>query len=102
MEVIFKQRTRAEWLEMFADNDACVEPVNSIEEMLMNPQVQAREHVLMEDGKPVGMRSPFVFARKERSPAPALGADTHALLREMGISEEEIQTLAEQRIIAVR
>jgi crotonobetainyl-CoA:carnitine CoA-transferase CaiB-like acyl-CoA transferase len=102
MEVIFKQRTRAEWLEMFADNDACVEPVNSIEEMLMNPQVQAREHVLMEDGKPVGMRSPFVFARKERSPAPALGADTHALLREMDISEEEIQTLAEQRIIAVR
>jgi crotonobetainyl-CoA:carnitine CoA-transferase CaiB-like acyl-CoA transferase len=102
MEVIFKGKTRAEWLDMFADNDACVEPVNSIEEMLANPQVQARGHVHMEDGKPVGMRSPFVFARKERSPAPALGADTHALLREVGISEKEIQTLTERRIIAVR
>jgi crotonobetainyl-CoA:carnitine CoA-transferase CaiB-like acyl-CoA transferase len=102
MEVIFKRKTRAEWLDMFADNDACVEPVNTIEEMLTNPQVQARGHIHMEDEKPVGMRSPFVFARKERSPAPALGADTHTLLKEVGISEEEIQTLAERKIIAVR
>jgi crotonobetainyl-CoA:carnitine CoA-transferase CaiB-like acyl-CoA transferase len=102
MEDIFKGRTRAEWLDMFADNDACVEPVNTIEEMLTNPQVQARGHIHMEDEKPVGMRSPFVFARKERSPAPALGADTHTLLKEVGISEEEIQTLAERKIIAVR
>jgi crotonobetainyl-CoA:carnitine CoA-transferase CaiB-like acyl-CoA transferase len=101
IEVIFKSRTRAEWLEMFANNDACVEPVNSIEEMLSDPQVQARGHVRMEDGEPVGMQSPFVFARYQRSPAPALGADTRVLLGEIGISDEEIDALAKRKIIAV-
>ena len=101
IEALFKGKTRAEWLALFAGNDACVEPVNSIEEMLADPQVQARGHVRMEAGKPVGMASPFVFTRKERSPAPALGADTRVLLREIGINDEEIRILAERRIITI-
>ena len=101
IETIFKQKTRAEWLDQFAVNDACVEPVNSVEEMLVDPQVQARGHVRMVGGKPVGMRSPFVFARVERSPAPALGADTRALLAEIGVSDEEIGALVEHKIIAI-
>lgn len=101
IERIFKGKTRAEWLALFANNDACVEPVNSIEEMLSNPQVQARGHVQMEAGKPVGVRSPFMFVRKERSPAPALGADTRDLLQEIGVSDDEISALAGRRIIAV-
>ncbi len=98
---IFKQKTRAEWLALFASNDACVEPVNSVEEMLSDPQVQARGHIRMQDGKPVGMHSPFVFARSERSPAPALGADTSALLQEIGVSEKDIRALADRGIVAI-
>jgi alpha-methylacyl-CoA racemase len=98
---VFKQKSRAEWLALFANNDACVEPVNSVEEMLADPQVQARGHVCMKNGEPVGMHSPFVFARGERSPAPALGADTSVLLREIGVSDEEIQALIERRVIAI-
>ena len=101
LEAVFRQKTRAEWLAMFADKDACVEAVNSVEEMLGDPQVQARGYVCMEGGKPVGMDSPFVFARKERTPAPALGADTRALLGEIGVSDEEISALAERKIVAV-
>jgi crotonobetainyl-CoA:carnitine CoA-transferase CaiB-like acyl-CoA transferase len=101
VEAIFKQKTRAEWLALFAGNDACVEPVNSVEEMLADPQVQARGHVRMENGRPVGMHSPFVFARGERSPAPALGADTRALLKDIEVSDEEISDLARRRIIAI-
>jgi alpha-methylacyl-CoA racemase len=101
LEAIFRQKTRAEWLALFADKDACIEPVNSVQEMLKDPQVQARGHVRMEDGKPVGMDTPFVFARKDRSPAPALGEHTRILLREIGVSEEEIDALAERKIIAV-
>jgi alpha-methylacyl-CoA racemase len=101
IETLFKGKTRAEWLALFADNDACVEPVNSIEEMLADPQVQARGYVRMEGGKPVGMSSPFVFARKERSPAPALGADTKTLLSEIGVSNEEIDSLLDRKIIAL-
>jgi crotonobetainyl-CoA:carnitine CoA-transferase CaiB-like acyl-CoA transferase len=101
LENIFKQKTRAEWLSLFAGSDACVEPVNSMVEMLADPQVQARGHVRMEAGQPVGMHSPFVFARRERFPAPALGADTRSLLGEIGVSDEEIDALAERRIIAI-
>jgi len=100
IETIFKGKTRAEWLALFANNDACVEPVNSIEEMLADPQVQARGHVQMENGQPIGMNSPFVFAREEHSPAPTLGADTRALLGEINVSVEEINTLAARGIIA--
>jgi crotonobetainyl-CoA:carnitine CoA-transferase CaiB-like acyl-CoA transferase len=99
--IIFKGKTREEWLALFAENDACVEPVNSIEEMLADPQVGARGHVRREAGKPVGMNSPFVFARQERSPAPALGADTRDLLQEIGTSEAEINDLTKRRIIAI-
>ncbi len=98
---IFKSKTRGEWLALFANNDACVEPVNSVEEMLADPQVQARGHVRMEDGKPVGMNTPFVFARTDRSSAPALGTDTHALLQEIGVNDDEIDALTARKIIAI-
>ncbi len=101
VEAIFRQKTRAEWLALFAGSDACVEPVNSVEEMLADPQVWARGHVHLKDGKPVGMASPFVFVRRERSPAPALGADTRALLQEIGVRDNEIKALAERKLIAV-
>ena len=101
IEAIFRQKSQDEWLALFSGKDACIEPVNSIEEMLADPQVQARGYVRMDSGKPVGMHSPFVFARNERSPAPALGADTHALLQEIGVADEEIKSLAERRIIGI-
>ena len=101
LSVIFSKKSRDEWLSLFEDKDACIEPVNSVDEMLLNPQVQARGHVRIEDGHPVGMQSPFVFARNERSPAPALGADTNALLQEIGINNEEITELVEKGIIAI-
>ena len=101
LEPIFKQKTREEWLALFANKDACVEPVNSVEEMLADPQVQARGYVRMEAGRPAGMRSPFVFARGERSPAPALGADTRSLLQEIGVSSEEMSALAERGILTI-
>jgi len=101
LENVFQQKTRAEWLALFADVDACVEPVNSIEEMLSDPQVRARGYVRMESGRPAGMNSPFVFAHGERSSAPALGADTCELLGEIGVSDDEINALAERRIITI-
>jgi crotonobetainyl-CoA:carnitine CoA-transferase CaiB-like acyl-CoA transferase len=101
IEALFRQKTQNEWLALFKGRDACVEPVNSVEEMLADPQVRARGHVHMEAGKPVGMDSPFVFARGERSPAPTLGADTSSLLGEIDVSEEEISMLVKRRIVTV-
>jgi crotonobetainyl-CoA:carnitine CoA-transferase CaiB-like acyl-CoA transferase len=98
---IFQQKTQAEWLSLFAGQDACIEPVNTVEGMLADPQVKARGHVREETGRPAGMNSPFVFSRPARAPAPALGADTRALLLEIGTSEQEIEILNERGIIAL-
>jgi crotonobetainyl-CoA:carnitine CoA-transferase CaiB-like acyl-CoA transferase len=101
LTAIFRQRSRKEWLSLFEGKDACIEPVNTVPEVLVNPQVRARGHVKEVDGRPVGMQSPFVFARGERSPAPAQGADTRALLLEIGVSEEELLALAGRGVIAL-
>lgn len=96
---IFHTKTRDEWLAAFAASDGCVEPVNSVEEMLAHPQVKARGYVREENGRAVGMNSPFVFARREMSPAPRLGEHTREVLREIGVGEGEIEELGMRKVI---
>jgi alpha-methylacyl-CoA racemase len=40
------ERTLAEWQEIFADQDACVEPVLTISEAVDHPQLKARGMVV--------------------------------------------------------
>jgi len=97
---IFRQKGQQEWLEAFEGTDGCVEAVNSFAEMLAHPQVRARGYVQEEAGKPVRLESPFVFARRALDPAPLLGQHTRKILRELGVSDEEMKVLAEKNIIA--
>jgi crotonobetainyl-CoA:carnitine CoA-transferase CaiB-like acyl-CoA transferase len=101
LAAIFRQKTRAEWLELFAGSGACVEAVNSFEEMLDHPQVQARGYVHKKDGQPVGMNSPFVFGRRGTTSAPALGEQTREILRGIGMGESKIMQLAEDGVVAL-
>ncbi|MCJ7583973.1 MAG: CoA transferase [Anaerolineales bacterium] len=101
LAAIFRQKTRAEWLELFAGSGACVEAVNSFEEMLDHPQVQARGYVHKEDGQPVGMNSPFVFGHRGTTSVPALGEQTREILRGIGMGESEIMQLAEDGVVAL-
>jgi crotonobetainyl-CoA:carnitine CoA-transferase CaiB-like acyl-CoA transferase len=99
LATLFKQKTRAAWLDLFAGADACVDSVNSFEEMLAHPQVQARGYVHHEDGKPARMNSPFVFARGETTPPPSLGEHTQKILESIGITETELAQLSERGLI---
>jgi crotonobetainyl-CoA:carnitine CoA-transferase CaiB-like acyl-CoA transferase len=96
---IFRARTRDEWLAAFEGTDACVEPVNSFEEMLQHPQVRSRGYVREEGGQPAGLNSPLVFARRELAPAPQIGQHTREVLREAGLAEDEIERLRQQGTI---
>ena len=96
---LFLSKTRAEWIDLLSNVDACVEPINTFEEMLIDPQVQARGHIEMENGKAVSMASPFVFARTDRSPAPRLGQHTREVLSSIGINDKDQEELFTQGII---
>ena len=101
IEAIFYQRTSPEWIKAFEGMDVCIEPVNSFQEMLAHPQVQARGFPQVVNGKTIGLNTPFVFARRERSGAPKLGEHTRPILMEIGLKHAEIQDLAERKIITV-
>ncbi len=98
---LFLQKTRAGWMSLLDEIDACIESVNTFEDMLFDPHVQERGHVHMEDGKPVRMNSPFIFAREERSDSPRLGGDTREILSELGLKEDDLAELSEQGVICL-
>jgi alpha-methylacyl-CoA racemase len=98
----FKQHTLAAWLEIFSASDGCVEPVISFEEMLSHPQVKARGFVREENGQPVGLNTPFVFARGGRKrTVPRLGEHTNTVLGDI-LSKQELEDLTNSGIIGGR
>jgi crotonobetainyl-CoA:carnitine CoA-transferase CaiB-like acyl-CoA transferase len=42
VQSIFVQRTRAEWIQCFADKTVCCEPANTLKEALSTPAVRDR------------------------------------------------------------
>jgi crotonobetainyl-CoA:carnitine CoA-transferase CaiB-like acyl-CoA transferase len=99
LAALFQTRTRAEWLALLADADACLGPVNSIAEALADPQVQARGIITAQasasESLPRLRSIPLLSDAPPRllTPAPRLGEHTAALLTEAGYTEGEIAAL---------
>jgi crotonobetainyl-CoA:carnitine CoA-transferase CaiB-like acyl-CoA transferase len=101
----FATRTRDEWLTRLDQADACVGPVNSVSEATRDPQLLARgmylevQHPSLgsigQIGRPIGFRDhpPFEPAR-----APSLGEATLSVLDELGVAQEEIESLAAEGV----
>ena len=96
--------TTAHWLERFAGKVPAA-PVNDVAAALDNPLVAERGNVL---GFPHPQRPDLrLLANPVRvegeahpnRPAPALGADSEAVLRELGYSAERIAALKEQGVV---
>ncbi len=97
----FARQPLAYWTEKFAASDCGVTPVLEFTEALAHPQLQARGMIVDADGltqfaPPFGL-SDYDFAI--RRPAPAVGADSEAILREAGYVETDIVRLRRQGII---
>ena len=83
---IFAERNREDWLEVFADRDACVTPVLTLEEALEDPQVRARGIVREgADGPYLGHPLQYSNGTEDADrPAPELGEHTEEVLRALG------------------
>ena len=111
LAALFAQRTRAEWLALLGPVDVCLEPVYGVDEVLEDPQVCARGLVVEADPPETALAvsapgparrfgSPFQFVeRGQGAPAPMLGQHTQEVLRRAGLGDDEIQELAQARII---
>ena len=91
---VMRTRTRDEWIAFFAGVDACLTPVNSVDEALSDPQVVARGAVTRHSGStylttPIritaGSDDEHHAKRVDIHAAPALGVDTDDVLESAGI-----------------
>lgn len=91
----FKERTRDEWAELFANSDACVTPVLSPWEAHEHEHNQAREAFIEVNG----LRQPAPAPRFSRTPAahpePHSGDpnSVRMLLSDWGIADNQIERL---------
>jgi alpha-methylacyl-CoA racemase len=100
LERLFLTKPRAYWEELFAGADACVTPVLSLEESAQHPHARARASFTRFNGSLVPEAAPRFSRSAPRvaGPAPPPGAQTDAVLAELGISRP---TLAELRSAGV-
>lgn len=91
----FAGQTRDHWGERFAGTDACVVPVLSLTEAPRHPHNRARGTFVTVDGVTQPGPAPRFSATEPvlRAGPVAPGADTDAILLDLGYSEEEIVTL---------
>jgi alpha-methylacyl-CoA racemase len=97
----FASRPRDEWAKLFAMTDACVAPVLSPWEAAEHPHLAAREAFV----DVAGVRQPAPAPRFSRTPgavrsaAPRPGQHTSAILRDVGLTDDEIERLRGDGVI---
>ena len=92
---VIKQKTRDQWCELMEGTDVCFAPVLSIEEAPSHPHNVARESFVTVNGGVQPAPTPR-FSRSgsgEVKPASTAGADSTAVLRTAGFSDEAIDKL---------
>lgn len=110
VRALMRTRSRDEWLAIFYDVDVCLTPVNSIAAALEDPHIAARGAV-RRAGRSTYITFPIAMTGDATrddwhawrgvavEPAPALGADTDAVLEAVGIHEAERERLRSMKVI---
>ena len=99
LEAVFTTGTRQHWREKLQGSDVCCEPVLTVEEVTADPQARHRADSV--DGAPAWF--PFRVGGAGHAPtgeAPGHGADSRALLAELGVDEAAFDQLVADRVTA--
>jgi crotonobetainyl-CoA:carnitine CoA-transferase CaiB-like acyl-CoA transferase len=95
LQEIFGSRPRDEWVERLAGLETCVGPVLDVGEAMDDPQVRHRGIPATVDGEVVGPGPALKVSGHDPvlRRAPDLGEHTEEVLREAGLTQEEIGEL---------
>jgi crotonobetainyl-CoA:carnitine CoA-transferase CaiB-like acyl-CoA transferase len=103
---VFLAKTRAEWLPLLMKADACVSPVNEIDELFDDPNIIARKMVVELDHPKVGkvkqVGIPFKMSETQpefRSFAPLTGENTEEILHELGYTKAAIKKMMDAGLV---
>jgi crotonobetainyl-CoA:carnitine CoA-transferase CaiB-like acyl-CoA transferase len=107
LDKIFATRTVAEWMARLEAHDVLCAPVNRYADLPHDPQVQASAMLVEQEHPRAGrfrtLDTPIRFSRTPgtiRTPAPALGEHTEAVLAEAGVKPAEIAALRRAGVVA--
>ena len=96
LRAVFAQKTREEWVQFARDRDCCLEPVLTAEEARTDEHLAARK-MFFEMASAWGpiqqMRTPLTPVDRAHTPPPAQGEHTDAILREGGLSPDDIAAM---------
>jgi len=105
LESVLTKRSSDEWIKELNGLGVPAGPVLTVPEVLDDPHMQDRglidQHQVGDEklniaGSPIQISGARPAAS---SPPPALGADTDAILSELGLSEEDVQSLRQEGVI---
>lgn len=111
LELQIARRSRAEWAEIFREHDVWWAPINSIDDIMVDPQVLASGTFVNVPGLAKtelanglnGVATPVDFSRTPvalSGPPPAIGADADALLAEIGLDPDAVTKLRASGVLA--
>ncbi len=106
LEPVLRQRNKADWLAALEAAKVPCGPINNLQEVFADPQVQARGMVTRWPHPLAGeielVASPIKLSATpvaQHRPPPLLGQHTDELLAEFGLAADECQRLRAQRVI---
>lgn len=106
LEAVFIQKSTQEWMDLLIEADVPAMPLHDFQGLLNDPHLDAvgffktQEHPT--EGTLRTMKVPINFSRTEPQPkrlAPNLGADTAQILKDFGLTDQELHSLAAQGVI---
>jgi crotonobetainyl-CoA:carnitine CoA-transferase CaiB-like acyl-CoA transferase len=106
LESVFREATVVEWMERLEARDVLCVPVNGYADLPADPAVRASGMLIEEEHPRAGrirtLAPPIRFSETPgsiRTPAPALGEHTDAVLTAAGVTAAELAHLKRQKVI---